>query len=158
MLLPDSSVLDESGSSDDSAASGGSFGSSDPSVRDYLTDEDSFERHVEMVQAGIAEGRCLSILYGDRNDEPTARIIHPVRIVELGRSYVLAWDELREDWRTFRIDRFKMCSILDRWFSPIQVPLPDDMDADDCERVQAALGGSADVATIRVAWSIGIGR
>lgn len=158
MLLPDSSVLDESGSSDDSAASGGSFGSSDPSVRDYLTDEDSFERHVEMVQAGIAEGRCLSILYGDRNDEPTARIIHPVRIVELGRSYVLAWDELREDWRTFRIDRFKMCSILNRWFSPIQVPLPDDMDADDCERVQAALGGSADVATIRVAWSIGIGR
>lgn len=158
MLLPDSSVLGESDSSDDSAASGGKIGSSDPSVRDYLTDEDSFERHVEMVQAGIAEGRCLSILYGDRNDEPTARIIHPVRIVELGRPYVLAWDELREDWRTFRLDRFKMCSILDRWFSPMEVPLPDDMDADDFERVQAALGGSVDTATIRVAWSIGIGR
>ncbi|MBC6821582.1 hypothetical protein CRD20_04335 [Corynebacterium sp. LK33] len=157
MLLLDTQEMDESDYLEE-LPEGYGTGSSDPSVRDYLTGEDLFEQHVDMVRAGIAERRCLSILYGDRNDEPTARIIRPVRIVELGRPYVLAWDELRDDWRTFRLDRFKMCSTLDRWFSPIEVPLPDDMDDDSYERVQEALGGSADAATIRVAWSIGIGR
>ncbi|MDO5029793.1 MAG: WYL domain-containing protein [Corynebacterium sp.] len=158
MLLPNGPGMDSADNLDAAPADSGRLVSSDPSVRDYLTDEDSFEQHLELVRAGIAEGHCLSILYGNRNDEPTARIIRPVRIVELGRPYVLAWDELREDWRTFRLDRFKMCSILARRFSPLQVPLPDDMDSDDLERMQKALGDDVDAATIRVAWSIGIGK
>lgn len=126
----------------------------DTSLNDYLTEEDSYENHLALTGHAISQGLRLSILYGDRNDEPTARSIQPVRIVDLNRLYVLAWDELREDWRTFRLDRFKMCDLRGPHFSPREVPLPEDMKYEDLERIKEDFGEDVDNATVRVAWSL----
>src|SRR5690606_35789306 len=45
--------------------------------------------------------------YRRHDGEPSRRFLEPYRVVSWGqRWYLLAWDEGREDWRTFRVDRF----------------------------------------------------
>ncbi|MGA8246286.1 MAG: YafY family protein, partial [Nocardioides sp.] len=44
--------------------------------------------------------------YSDRRDTASQRRVEPYRIVNAGqRWYLVAWDNDREDWRTFRLDR-----------------------------------------------------
>ena len=81
-----------------------------------------------------------------------------MRTAKFAHPYVLAWDELREDWRTFRLDRFKLCSYEDRHFEELEVPLPDDLSDTNLSKIRRALGEDADNALVRIAWSIGIGR
>lgn len=127
----------------------------DPSIQDYLTDADSFDSHVGMLSRAVVERRRVSVLYGDRNDEASARIIHPVRVAMLQHMYVLAWDEMRSDWRTFRVDRIKMCTIMESKFAPHEVPLPVDMTPEEMASFHEHFGESADKAMIRLAWSVG---
>ncbi|MEJ6020241.1 helix-turn-helix transcriptional regulator [Corynebacterium sp. H113] len=132
----------------------GSPGPDDTSIQDYLTDEDCFDNHVGVLERAIVEKKKVSMLYGNREDEPTARVIHPAKTVVLNRPYVLAWDELREDWRTFRVDRIKTCSLTDEEFEPRFVSLPEDIDPDELEGMYGRFGDDVDNATIRVAWSL----
>jgi predicted DNA-binding transcriptional regulator YafY len=44
--------------------------------------------------------------YRNRDGEPTSRTVTPYRLVHTGRRwYLVAHDEDRDDWRTFRVDR-----------------------------------------------------
>lgn len=46
--------------------------------------------------------------YHNRTGAPSARIVEPHRLVHTGyRWYLLAWDLVRKDWRTFRVDRME---------------------------------------------------
>ena len=64
------------------------------------------------VLAGVA-GACRDTLqlrfsYRDMRGRVTARTIEPMRLVYTGRRwYLAAFDVLRNDWRTFRVDRIE---------------------------------------------------
>jgi len=46
--------------------------------------------------------------YQDRAGAPSARMVEPHRLVHTGRRwYLVAWDTIRKDWRTFRVDRIE---------------------------------------------------
>jgi len=48
----------------------------------------------------------LEFMYTAREGEPTERLVDPHRLVLLGRRwYLVAYDLVRFDWRTFRLDR-----------------------------------------------------
>lgn len=50
----------------------------------------------------------LRFAYRDMHGTVTARTIEPMRLVHTGRRwYLAAWDLVRGDWRTFRIDRIE---------------------------------------------------
>lgn len=83
------------------------------------------------VQAGILSalaGACrnherVGFHYGDRQGRPSQRRVEPHGLVHTGsRWYLVAWDEEREDWRTFRVDRIEGKIAAGRRFTPRSVP------------------------------------
>lgn len=67
--------------------------------------------------------RQAELRYTDQRGRPTARTIEPHGLVHTGaRWYLVAWDEARADWRTFRVDRIEGDVELGRRFTPRKVP------------------------------------
>lgn len=59
-----------------------------------------------VIAAACRDRECVRFSYRARDDAPTRREVEPHALVNLGqRWYLVAWDRLREDWRTFRVDR-----------------------------------------------------
>ncbi|KQO13030.1 helix-turn-helix transcriptional regulator [Sphingomonas sp. Leaf242] len=59
------------------------------------------------IRQAIRSERKLQIAYADENGVPTERIVWPIALAFYDRVRVLvAWCELRADYRHFRIDRF----------------------------------------------------
>jgi predicted DNA-binding transcriptional regulator YafY len=63
--------------------------------------------------------QVVEINYVDAEEMPTVRAIQPLAIVFFDRSLVaLAWCELRQDYRSFRIDRIRHMIVTNRSFRP----------------------------------------
>jgi len=61
--------------------------------------------------------------YSDTKGHVTERLVEPHGLVHTGsRWYLVAWDETREDWRTFRVDRIEGDVKLRGPFSPRPLP------------------------------------
>ena len=61
--------------------------------------------------------------YRDRVGDRGPRVLQPHRLVCTGRRwYLVAWDEGREDWRTFRLDRVLAARATGGRFAPRQLP------------------------------------
>lgn len=60
------------------------------------------------IAAACRDRVVLSFGYRDRDGKATRRTVEPLRLGHAAgrRWYLLAWDRAREDWRTFRVDRF----------------------------------------------------
>lgn len=66
----------------------------------------------------------LRVRYLSYDGAESRRYLEPHRLVNWGnRWYLLAWDESREDWRTFRVDRFAQIDPVARRFD--ERPLPE---------------------------------
>ena len=64
--------------------------------------------------------------YTDRSGEPSQRQVEPHRLVPLGRRwYLVAYDLVRHDWRTFRLDRLGAPRTTGLRFRPRELPAPD---------------------------------
>lgn len=71
---------------------------------------------VAVLRAAIRRHLRLRILYADEQDRRTERVAWPLQVGFLDRARVLfAWCELRDDFRTFRIDRVAVVAELDRY-------------------------------------------
>jgi predicted DNA-binding transcriptional regulator YafY len=58
------------------------------------------------VALACRDGDHLAFTYTDREGEHSSRRVEPHRLVLLGRRwYLVAWDLVRFDWRSFRLDR-----------------------------------------------------
>jgi predicted DNA-binding transcriptional regulator YafY len=58
------------------------------------------------LSAAITERRVVAFRYERHDGESSRRLVEPYRLVDTGRRwYLVAWDTVREDWRTFRVDR-----------------------------------------------------
>lgn len=70
----------------------------------------------KLAQASLTRQRCW-IRYGRPDGDETAREVEPYGVGALyGRWYLLAWCHLRNDRRTFRIDRIRRMDVLPHTF------------------------------------------
>src|SRR5712692_3411076 len=68
----------------------------------------------------------LRFSYTVQSGEQTARHVEPHRLVSLGRRwYLVAYDLLRQDWRSFRLDRLEHPRNTGTRFSPRELPAKD---------------------------------
>ncbi|MBV8749227.1 MAG: YafY family transcriptional regulator [Candidatus Eremiobacteraeota bacterium] len=65
-------------------------------------------RHFESVRRTIGEQRTLTIAYASEDGTRTTRTVRPLGLYFWGKVWTLvAWCELRDDFRTFRLDRIE---------------------------------------------------
>jgi predicted DNA-binding transcriptional regulator YafY len=68
--------------------------------------------------------------YADRQGQPSHRQVEPQGVVHAERRwYLVAWDTLRTDWRTFRIDRMTSAPEVGAHFRPRPGPANGDLRA-----------------------------
>jgi len=68
----------------------------------------------------------LEFGYTARDGTPSERRVEPHRLVLLGRRwYLVAWDMLRSDWRSFRLDRLSAPRSTGAVFLPRELPADD---------------------------------
>jgi len=76
-----------------------------------------------LIRKAAREERKMSINYSDEQGRTTMRVIWPLAIAYLDTAdLVVAWCELRTDFRTFRLDRLLKASLLEHSFRPNRVP------------------------------------
>lgn len=79
---------------------------------------------VTALRREIKNEVMIEITYADKNAKNTKRTIKPLSIVFMETALmVLAWCELRNDYRAFRVDRISSVAITDKSFRPNRVPL-----------------------------------
>ncbi|MEA2155806.1 MAG: hypothetical protein QOE11_1946 [Solirubrobacteraceae bacterium] len=60
------------------------------------------------IAGACRDGERLRFDYRSRDESESARHVEPHSLVNLGRRwYLVAWDCVRDDWRTFRVDRLQ---------------------------------------------------
>jgi predicted DNA-binding transcriptional regulator YafY len=70
------------------------------------------------LRAAIRREQELRIVYQSLDDERTERTILPVALTYyISVATVSAWCKLREDFRSFRVDRITECTALDAYFT-----------------------------------------
>ncbi|MGW1978707.1 helix-turn-helix transcriptional regulator [Streptomyces sp. NPDC001889] len=74
--------------------------------------------------AGAASGEeQLRFDYRSADGTPTKRLVEPYRLISTGyRWYLVAYDTVREDWRTFRVDRVSEPLATGARFTPRELP------------------------------------
>lgn len=76
------------------------------------------------LRSSIRENQKIEIKYIDESSKESARIILPIAIIYYTEVIVLvAWCELREDFRHFRVDRILSCNSLDEYFTGTAINL-----------------------------------
>jgi predicted DNA-binding transcriptional regulator YafY len=72
---------------------------------------------VALARAWARNGRKIALVYRDKNDEVSHRIVWPVAIAYFDAARILvAWCELREGFRDFRADRVIAADFLEDRF------------------------------------------
>lgn len=75
------------------------------------------------LAAASRDREIVRLDYGDRRGESSDRLVEPHGLVHSSmRWYLVAWDQRREDWRTFRVDRVRACQQSGRRFVARAVP------------------------------------
>ena len=70
-----------------------------------------------LLRIAIRNEQKLSINYQDENKCETSRVLLPIGIIYYIESIVLiAWCELRQSFRHFRVDRIKRCELTEAYF------------------------------------------
>ncbi|MEV7648079.1 YafY family protein [Arthrobacter sp. NPDC089319] len=78
------------------------------------------------ISSAIAERRVIGFRYAKADGESSRRLTEPYRLVDTGRRwYLVAYDTGRQDWRTYRVDRFESVPTPRERFAPRQLPQPD---------------------------------
>lgn len=81
----------------------------------FQVDKANGER-LETIRQAIAQKRVLSVDYVDAEAKKTKRNIWPLALYFWGGIWLAAaWCEKREDFRSFRVDRFKKISVGERY-------------------------------------------
>lgn len=90
----------------------------------HVVGEHASATSVQVVRGGIRQRRKLSIRYrGSGREAATDRTVHPRNLVAShGQLYLLAWCEVAQDLRTFRLDRVEEVTLLDATFV-VEMPL-----------------------------------
>ena len=84
---------------------------------DHFSEPINFE--LSEVREAIRRNQKLRFEYSDRDEKQTDRVVRPLALAFYGPIWVLvAWCELRRDFRSFRLDRISSISVLQQQFFP----------------------------------------
>lgn len=90
------------------------------------------------ITAACRDREHLRFDYLSHTGETSRREVEPYRLVNWGRRwYLVAWDDARADWRTFRVDRMTLRTPNGRRFAVRDLP-SEDLAAYVARRVSAA--------------------
>jgi predicted DNA-binding transcriptional regulator YafY len=74
---------------------------------------------LERLRTAIDDHRTIEVAYCDEKSQVTERRLRPMALLFWGSVWTLvAWCELRVDFRSFRVDRFQNLRILEEQFTP----------------------------------------
>lgn len=78
------------------------------------------------LSTAISERRAVGFRYSRADGESARRLVEPYGLVDTGmRWYLVAWDQVRVDWRIFRADRFESVPHHRERFTPRTPPAKD---------------------------------
>lgn len=87
-----------------------------PSVA--LSSQSSTREALEQLRSAIEASRIIRVSYRDEKAQVTERRLRPLALLFWGSVWTLvAWCELRIDFRSFRVDRFQQLSVLEEAFT-----------------------------------------
>ncbi|MCR3750904.1 helix-turn-helix transcriptional regulator [Lentzea californiensis] len=76
-----------------------------------------------LVGTACRDRQRIRFGYAGHSGEESQREAEPHRLVTWGRRwYLVAWDLMREDWRTFRLDRMNVRTPFGARFTPREIP------------------------------------
>ncbi|MEQ8842060.1 MAG: YafY family protein [Acidimicrobiales bacterium] len=86
---------------------------------DDMVDSDA----LSVLAAACRDREEVRFDYRRRDGEDSRRLVEPHQLVTAGRRwYLVAWDQRRADWRTFRLDRMLEPRLAGRRFTPREIP------------------------------------
>lgn len=89
---------------------------------------------LQTLATACRDCRTLTFDYSNHAGEPSQRQVEPLRLANFGRRwYLIAWDQDRQDWRSFRVDRIHDAPRPGPGFPPRALP------ADAAERLERGI-------------------
>ena len=78
---------------------------------------------LSVLASACRDGEEVRFDYRRGDGEDSRRLVEPHQLVTAGRRwYLVAWDQRRNDWRTFRLDRLRKPRLAGSRFIPREVP------------------------------------
>lgn len=100
-----------------------SLQSSVTSMRWAVDDDVVDPEALSVLAAACRDREEVRFDYRRRDGEDSRRLVEPHQLVTAGRRwYLVAWDQRRHDWRTFRLDRLHEARLAGRHFTPREIP------------------------------------
>ena len=85
----------------------------------YRGEPRAFAANLPTLRSAILERRKIHFAYTRRDEERSERTVRPVGLFFWGYNWTLsAWCELRDDFRSFRVDRIRELALTDEPFTP----------------------------------------
>ncbi len=93
-------------------------------VAPRATDDDAIDPEaLSVLGAACRDGEDVRFDYRRSDGEQSRRLVEPHQLVTIGRRwYLVAWDQRRHGWRTFRIDRLSEPRRAGGRFTPREIP------------------------------------
>lgn len=93
------------------------------SVR-WITDVDSVDAEaLSVLSTACRDSEAVRFDYVSRDDSESSRLVEPHQLVSSGHQwYLVAWDQHRGDWRTFRVDRLSRPRLVGAHFAQRAIP------------------------------------
>jgi predicted DNA-binding transcriptional regulator YafY len=90
----------------------------------WAADDDVVDPEALSVLAAACRDREeVRFDYQRRDGQDSQRLVEPHQLVTAGRRwYLVAWDQRRHDWRTFRLDRLREPRLAGGRFTPREIP------------------------------------
>jgi predicted DNA-binding transcriptional regulator YafY len=84
-----------------------------------LRHQGSARKILEELRGAIGASQIIAVTYCDEKSQVTERRLRPMALLFWGNVWTLvAWCELRNDFRSFRVDRFQLLQPLQETFAP----------------------------------------
>lgn len=85
----------------------------------YRGEPRAFAANLPTLRGAIHERRKIHFDYTRRDEEASQRTVRPIGLFFWGYNWTLtAWCELRDDFRSFRVDRIERLALQDETFEP----------------------------------------
>ncbi|MGB5757815.1 MAG: YafY family protein [Acidimicrobiales bacterium] len=93
----------------------------------WATDEEVVDPEaLSVLAAACRDSEEVRFDYRRSDGEDSRRLVEPHQLVTAGRRwYLVAWDQRRHDWRTFRLDRLSGPRLAGQRFRPREIPAGD---------------------------------
>ncbi len=88
-----------------------------PLIAPPVNPHPQFSPHSQQLREAIRERRTVQMQYEKEDGESSQRLIQPLGMVFWGKVWtLLAWCELRDSYRSFRVDRIQKLTNTDQFF------------------------------------------